>query len=243
MISVEQFVAHAKEHRERAGRPLVTLSYAQSIDGSIAARRGKPLALSCEESLVLSHRLRAAHDAVLVGIGTILADDPNLNVRMVQGKDPQPVILDSRVRFPLHASSLKNEFMPWIMTTEDVDHQRKKLLEGKGVRVLCMKPDRYGLVDLHETLKQLAADGINSLIVEGGARVITSFIFERLVDQLVIFITPTIVGGLHAVEHILLPDMAKKTDINKYFPTVHMRGYEKIGNDLVIWGTLVWMKQ
>lgn len=242
MISVDQLVAHAEEHRKRTGRPLVTLTYAQSIDGTIAACRGKPLALSCEESLVLSHRLRAAHDAVLVGIGTILADDPNLNVRMVQGRDPQPIILDSRLRFPLHAASLKNELMPWIMTTEDADHQRRLLLEKKGVRVLSMKSDQHGLVDLHETLKQLAADGISSIVVEGGARVITSIIAERLVDQFVIFITPIIVGGLHAVERLLLPDMAEETDIKKYLPRAHIRGHEKIGEDLVIWGTVGWKK-
>ncbi len=242
MISVEHLVAHAEEHRERTGRPLVTLSYAQSIDGSIAACRGKPLVLSCEESLVLSHKLRSAHDAVLVGIGTILADDPNLNVRMVQGKDPQPIILDSRIRFPLTASSLKNEFLPWIITTEDADHQRKQSLEKKGVRVLSMKSDQSGLVDLHETLSQLAADGISSVVVEGGARVITSFIAEKLVDQFVIFITPMIVGGLHAVERLLLPDRAERIDIKKYFPRAHIRGHEEIGQDLVIWGTIIWKK-
>jgi len=242
MIPIEHLVAHADEYRERVGRPLVTLSYAQSIDGSIAARRGKPLELSCKESLKISHRLRSAHNALLVGIGTILADDPNLNVRLIEGKDPQPVILDSRMRFPLNAHSLKNTFLPWIITTEDGDHERQQLLEEKGVRVLCMKSNKYGLVDLHETLKQLADDGISSLVVEGGARVITSFIFERLVDQFVIFITPIMIGGLHAVERLLLPDMAEKTDSKKYFPRANMRGYEKIGNDLLIWGTVVWKK-
>ncbi len=242
MISVEQLVAHAQDHRKRMGRPLVTLSYAQSMDGSIAARRGKPLDLSCRESLILSHKLRAHHDALLVGIGTILADNPHLNVRLIKGKDPQPIILDSRVRFPLNALSLKNELLPWIFTTEDADPKRQKLLEKEGVRVLCMKPNKHGLVDLNETLKQLAADGICSLIVEGGARVITSFLFERLVDQFVIFITPIIVGGLHAVERLLVPEVCEKINI-KNFPKVHISGIDHHGKDLVVCGSVIWDNQ
>ncbi len=85
----------AAEHRRRTGRPLVTLSYAQSLDGSIADRPGRPLSLSGSQSLTLTHGLRASHDAILVGIGTVLADNPRLNVRLVTGESPQPVIVDS----------------------------------------------------------------------------------------------------------------------------------------------------
>src|SRR5512133_2370683 len=90
----------------REGRPLVTLSYAQSLDGSLAAQRGTPLALSGPQSMELTHRLRAAQDAILVGIGTVLSDNPRLTVRLVEGSQPQPVILDSHLRFPLNANLL-----------------------------------------------------------------------------------------------------------------------------------------
>ncbi len=102
-------------------RPYVTLSYAQSLDGSITARRGEPLAISGPESLEMTHRLRAEHDAILVGIGTLLADDPRLSVRLVAGADPQPIIVDSRLRFPLNARILLDGRSPWIATTEEAE--------------------------------------------------------------------------------------------------------------------------
>ncbi len=81
----------------RTDRPAITLSYAQSLDGSLTTRRGRPLALSGPESYQLTHHLRADHDAILVGIDTVLADDPRLTVRGVRGEAPQPVVLDSRL--------------------------------------------------------------------------------------------------------------------------------------------------
>src|SRR3989304_8693232 len=95
MVPIDQLIAGAREHRQRLGRPLVTLSYAQSLDGCIAARAGERLALSGPESMRLTHRLRAAQDAILVGIGTVPADNPRLTVHLVQGQDPQPIVLDS----------------------------------------------------------------------------------------------------------------------------------------------------
>ncbi len=105
----EPWLADVTEHRTQTGRPLVSLCYAQSLDGSLAARGGKTLRLSGPESMALTHRLRAAHDAILVGIGTILADNPSLTVRYAAGKNPQPVILDSSLRFPLNANLLYQE--------------------------------------------------------------------------------------------------------------------------------------
>ena len=90
----------AAAHHARTGRPLVTLSYAQSLDGCIAAGPGQRLSLSGPEALMLTHELRAAHAAILVGIGTVLADDPRLTVRLVPGSHPQPVVVDSRLRIP-----------------------------------------------------------------------------------------------------------------------------------------------
>ena len=119
MVPFEQLVAGAQEHRCRLGRPLVTLSYAQSLDGCIAARAGERLALSGPESMQLTHQFRAAHNAILVGIGTVLADNPRLTVRLVQGQDPQPVVLDSHLRIPLEASLLHNSRRPWIACLED----------------------------------------------------------------------------------------------------------------------------
>ena len=104
MEQIEVLLRGASDYHQSVGRPFVTLSYAQSLDGCIAAKRGQPLALSGPQSLTLTHQLRSAHDAIMVGIGTLLADNPRLTVRLVEGRDPQPVVLDSRLRFPSEAN-------------------------------------------------------------------------------------------------------------------------------------------
>jgi len=97
-------------------RPVVTLSYAPRLDGSIAARLGAQLQISGEKSAIFTHQLRAVHDCVLVGVGTVLADDPKLTVRLVDGEDPQPVILDSSLRTPISSVLVKTR-KPLIATT------------------------------------------------------------------------------------------------------------------------------
>ncbi|MGH9336192.1 MAG: RibD family protein, partial [Vicinamibacteria bacterium] len=98
----------AEIQKSEWGRPFVTLAYAQSLDGSIAGEGNRPLSLSCERSQKLTHELRACHDAILVGIGTVLADNPRLIVRLVNGEDPRPIVVDSRLRIPRDARLLKN---------------------------------------------------------------------------------------------------------------------------------------
>lgn len=192
----------------RLGRPFVTLSYAQSLDGSIAARSGRPLALSGPESMTLTHSQRACHDAILVGIGTVLADNPRLTVRLVAGRDPQTVIMDSRLRFPPYAELLRHGRSPWIATAQEADSQRLEALETAGARVFRL-PSADGWVDLVSLLKLLSDLGIHSLMVEGGARVITSFLVSRLVDQMVLTIAPWLVGGLRVVDHLGAPPICR----------------------------------
>jgi len=125
-------------------RPSVTLSYAQSLDGSIAARSREPLTLSGVESMRMTHQLRAAHDAILVGIGTVLADNPRLTVRLVPGKSPQPVVLDSHLCLPLNANLLNLPPSPWIAALEGADLQRRVALEARGGRVFHLPADEDG---------------------------------------------------------------------------------------------------
>lgn len=220
----------------RLRRPIVTLSYAQSIDGSIAARRGKRLSLSGRESLRLWHRLRSWHDAILVGIGTVLADDPRLTVRLVQGNSPQPVILDSHLRYPLRAHSLRNKRRPWIITGKWSDAKKKKQLEKRGARVINIKSARDRRIDLNSLLDYLFEQNVTTLMVEGGARVITSFLRAKLIDRFVITITPALVGGLHAVEQIHKPKSNNPTITS--LPRITVMGSDWYGRDLVIWGRI-----
>lgn len=226
-------LSEAAAHRQRLGRPFVTLSYAQSLDGSIAARPGRPLALSGSKSMALTHGLRAAHDGILVGIGTLLADNPRLNVRLVEGIDPQPVVVDSRLRFPPYANLLRNCRVPWIATSEDADPERQTALERTGARVVRLPAAANGWVDLGALLGRLGEMGLNSLMVEGGAQIITSFLAARLVDQVVLTIAPVLVGGLRVMDYL------GHAQIN-CFPRLRRVSYQRLGEDLVLRGEPHW---
>lgn len=201
-VSFEDVVAALEEslrkHRNRAF-PFVTVSYAQSLDGCISSSHDERLSLSGREASQLTHRLRVSHNAILIGIGTVQADDPLLTVRYVQGTNPQPVVFDSRLRFPLDARLItENPLLPWIFTTQDSDPQRKKILEDAGARVVTVQPDENGRVDAVPALAMLGQYGITSVMVEGGAGIITTFLSRRLLNKLIITVTPLIIGGLHA---------------------------------------------
>lgn len=231
---IKGLLKRAAGHRQRTGRPFVTLSYAQSMDGCIAASSGKPLALSGSQSLTLTHKLRAAHDAILVGIGAVLADNPRLTVRLVEGKDPQPVVVDSKLRLPSNANLLQNRSLPpLIATTEAAGTERQKTLEAAGVRVLRLPANARGQVDLRALLDRLGESGINRLMVEGGAGIITSFLSERLVDHIVLTTAPVVVGGLPAVSRL-------ERDDPKYFPRLRNMRHQRLGDDLIFWGDPDW---
>lgn len=182
-----------------ADRPYVVVKYAQTVDGRIATGSGDSKWISGDEERVISHALRAACDAVMVGVGTVLLDDPQLTVRHVPGPSPLRVVLDSTLRTPTEARLFEGAAATVILTTDRADEDdRKRLREaGAGVWVVPAGP---GGVDLGAALRLLREHGVRSLLVEGGARVITSLLGERLVDRLVVGTAPRIIGaGTEAV--------------------------------------------
>lgn len=217
--------------RARAvARPFVTLSYAQSLDGSIAGKDRKPLCLSCAHSMRLTHELRARHDAILVGIGTVVADDPQLNVRLVEGRDPQPIVVDSRLCVPLDANLLKNGRRPWLAATDAAEAEAEAKVAERGGKVLRMPGLENGWVDLEALLRKLGKRGVAHLLVEGGARILTSFLSARLVDYVVVTVSPRFVGGTPALQpHQLSP-----------FPRLADWRSERFGDDLVVAGEPRW---
>ena len=235
MVPFEKQLAGAQEHRERLGRPLVTLSYAQSLDGCIAARAGERLALSGPELMHLTHQLRAADNAILVGIGTVLADNPRLTVRLVQGQDPQPIVLDSHLRIPLEASLLQNSRQPWIICLEDADPIKSVELESFAACLVRLPADNAGRVSIPALLECLASSEINSLMVEGGARVISTFLHQNVVDWIILTIAPVFLGGLRAVDQEVLSDGSRSASP---YPRLQNVGMERLGNDLIVWGNL-----
>jgi 3,4-dihydroxy 2-butanone 4-phosphate synthase/GTP cyclohydrolase II len=196
-------VAVAERTREgRRARPFVTLAWAQSIDGSIALEPGRGVALSGAESLALTHAVRASHDAILVGIETVLADDPQLNVRHWPGRSPAPVVLDSRLRMPAGARVLASAGLGRVVRiacTPTADEARVPGLEERGAQVLRLPAWPNGWVDLEALMDALGAAGVRRLMVEGGARVLTSFLRAGLGDYAVVTVAPRFIGGLAAI--------------------------------------------
>lgn len=182
-------------------RPTVTVHYAQTLDGRIATRTRNSQWISGERSLVLAHQLRASHEAVMVGIGTVVADDPKLTVRLVPGPCPLRVVADSTLRLPDGASLLTDgAARTLVVTTSQAPRQRVEAVRQAGVEVLEVAVDDEGHCDLEELLAGLAAAGVRSLLVEGGGCLITSFLRHRFVDRLVVCIAPKVLGsGIEAV--------------------------------------------
>jgi riboflavin-specific deaminase-like protein len=230
---LESCLAGAEAFRIKNNRPFITVSYAQSVDGSIATRSRQPIGLSGPDSARLTHQIRACSDAILIGIGTLLADDPELSVRLVKGSSPQPIILDTHLRTPLNARLMKRTATrPWIINAEDDGNKQFQALKDAGSIPIRCAASRAGKIDLHALMKILTEKQINSVMVEGGARVITSFVNSRLVDQFIVTVSPRFVGGLPVIDsdglqfetHLELAEVS----------------YRHAGDDLIIWARPKW---
>jgi 3,4-dihydroxy 2-butanone 4-phosphate synthase/GTP cyclohydrolase II len=183
----------------RHDRPYVILKYAQTLDGRIATSSGDARWISGEAERRVSHSLRAGCDAVLVGIGTVLLDDPQLTVRMVPGSSPLRVVLDSELRLPPSAKVLDGDAATLVLTTDRSDPRLRRALADRQVRVRVV-PESDDGVDLVAALAVLRQEGVASLLVEGGAQVITSLLGQGLVDRVVVGVAPKIIGtGTEAV--------------------------------------------
>jgi diaminohydroxyphosphoribosylaminopyrimidine deaminase/5-amino-6-(5-phosphoribosylamino)uracil reductase len=199
------------------GIPFITLKWAQTLDGRIATAQGSSRWISSPESQKLAHQLRVVNDAILVGVSTVVNDNPELTTRLVEGRNPLRVILDSKLRIPLDAKVLKNQDKAKTLVATTTRANKKKLdaLKMMGVEALVVPPDKQGKVDLAELLKALGKHNILSLLVEGGGEVITSFLRLNLVDRFVVIIAPKILGkGTDAVRDLNITDLTKAYQLN-----------------------------
>lgn len=186
----------------QASRPFVTLGYAQTLDGRLATSTGSSQWISAPESLRFSHELRAEHDAIMVGAGTACKDNPRLTVRLVAGQNPLRVVVDSTLRTPITAAVLADEAAPGTVfaVTDRAPATKRDKVSALGANVLCLPTDVRGRVDLVALLAALHDRGVGSVLVEGGAGMITGLLGARLVDRLVVCIAPKILGaGIEAV--------------------------------------------
>ncbi|CUA67410.1 hypothetical protein RSOLAG22IIIB_03053 [Rhizoctonia solani] len=202
---------------EQQKRARVTLTYAQSLDAKIAGAGGLPLTISCDESMTMTHWLRTMHQGILVGVQTVLNDDPQLNVRRLPPRDtpypcPRPVILDSYLRTPPTCKLLQNFAagtglapyiiygMPLLDFGESKEIKRRKAVLEEAGAILITGFEQDGQIDLAGALRLLKHRGIGSVMVEGGQRVISSMLTglhtdgSPLVDALIITVAPSLIG-------------------------------------------------
>ena len=241
--SLRSLKVQAERHYEENDTPFVTLTYAQSLDGSIASESGTPLSISGERSMNLTHQLRALHDGILVGIGTVLADDPRLNVRRKEGDHPVPIVLDSSLRFPLDARLFDCDGPdPLIFTGPEAGPDRRDALESKGATVVELPCEPGGGVCLDSLLDDLSQRGVSSVMVEGGSEVLAAFLQQQRVQRIIVTIAPMFIGGQSALDadvSVSTSD-AGATDAQTVFPRLENVQQRWYGEDLILEGDPVW---
>lgn len=180
--------------------PFVTLKTGMSLDGKIATRTGHSRWITGEESRLEVHRMRDAADVVLTGIGTVLADDPELTTRLPEGgKSPVRVVLDSLARTPVTAKLITDGKAPTLIAVSShAPSERIRLLEKNGVETVCVPEGTDGNLDAGWLLRFLGRRGLTSVLVEAGGTLSSTLLFNHFVDRVVVFIAPKIIGGVGA---------------------------------------------
>lgn len=221
------------------GRPLITLKVAVSMDGKMATNRGEARWISSAESRKYVHKLRQKVDAVMVGIGTVLKDDPLLTVRLPflkKARQPWRVIVDSNLRLPLRSQIVRTakQYPTLVAATNSAPLYQMEQLEKANVKVLIVAKDRQGRVNLAALMKELAKRGILSVLLEGGPTLNASALQEKLIDRLIFFIAPKLIGGEKA------PGAIGGKGINRLkdaLPVKNLR-VRKLGIDLLLEGEI-----
>ncbi len=178
------------------GLPYVSLKLALSLDGRIATRSGASKWVTGPEARALVHMLRARHDAVAIGIGTALADDPRLTVRDASGVSPTRVVFDTKLRLPTHSRLVETavDVPTWVICSGDAPTDAEQALTARGVEVLRVASSAEGRLDAAAAFRVLATKGVVTLMVEGGAELAGSILAGRLADELHAFIAPILLG-------------------------------------------------
>jgi diaminohydroxyphosphoribosylaminopyrimidine deaminase / 5-amino-6-(5-phosphoribosylamino)uracil reductase len=231
-------VARGYLSRLHTGRPWVTVKVAMSLDGKIATRSGESRWISSPPSRERVHALRDRADAVLVGIGTVIADNPLLTVRPspADGRQPLRVVLDSELRLPLDSALAAPAGAAPTLVAYSADRVaahpqggvRRTMLEERGVDLLALPEDDAGRVDLGELMRSLGQRGLNEVLVEGGGELIAGFVSAGLVDELLACIAPVLIGGQAAPG----PIGGRGVDRLELAPRFALSGVERIAGDV-----------
>lgn len=178
-------------------RPFVTLKLATTLDGKIASSTGKSMWITGQSARHYAHLLRAQHDAIMVGVNTVLADNPLLTCRLpgLEGRSPIRIIVDSNLRLPLDAALVKTSAtVPvWVITCRESD--RAEALRDLGVKVIAVGEDKEGRVAIRPLMAALASSGVTRLLVEGGGAIAASCLKAELVDSIIWMRAPLMLGS------------------------------------------------
>ncbi|MEI6207560.1 MAG: bifunctional diaminohydroxyphosphoribosylaminopyrimidine deaminase/5-amino-6-(5-phosphoribosylamino)uracil reductase RibD [Desulfuromonadales bacterium] len=177
------------------GLPFVTFKCAMTLDGKIATATGESRWVSCEQSRRYVHRMRSEHDAIMVGVDTIIADNPQLTVRHVKGRNPVRVIVDTHLRTPESVGVIEGELAKGtiIATTESSPKMHLRYTQHGAAILVCEEFD--GRVSMSDLLRKLGETGIQSILLEGGSRLAGAMLKQALIDEFVLFIAPKILGS------------------------------------------------
>jgi len=210
--------------------PFVTLKAGMTLDGKIATARGKSKYITSQESLKRAHQLRAEIGVVMVGITTVLKDNPLLDARLVKGQDTIKLIVDSKLKIPPRAKVLANPETVIIAHTKRAPKGKQKQLLQKGVRLISTPGPK---VQLRRLMKAMADSGHINILLEGGSDLNAAMIKDKLVDKMMLFTSPKILGGdaLSVVGKLDIKDLGKAIQLNKVTT-------EKVGKDILVQGYL-----
>ena len=217
------------------GLPFVSAKFAMSLDGRIATHGGESKWITSDEARALVHRLRHAHDAILVGANTVIRDDPNLTTRLPEGggRSPLRIVVDSRLRIPVEARIFRQDTGRVMVATSDrvwADRHRRFVDAGIPVEVF---PHRDGRVDLSDLLRHLGGREIISLLIEGGSSLHGNAFDRRLVDKVHAFIAPRVIGGAespgavggHGVDGLAAATLLHDVEVSRAGPDIVVSGY------------------
>ena len=212
-------------------KPFVILKVAMSLDGKIATATGSSKYITSREARAYVHQLRSEVDAVMVGLNTVLRDNPELTPRLVKGRDPMKIVVDSRLKIPKNCNLLKEPTKLIIAATNKASKNDIKKLQHKGATVITTK-SKNGMVDLQDLMKQLGRHGITGVMIEGGSQLNSSAIKEGVVDKVLIFTAPKLIGnGIGAIGSLGIKKISNA--INLKNPVCR-----RIGSDMMVEGYL-----
>jgi diaminohydroxyphosphoribosylaminopyrimidine deaminase/5-amino-6-(5-phosphoribosylamino)uracil reductase len=217
--------------RIQDGRPLVTLKLATTLDGRIATHAGESKWITGERARSAAHLMRAQHDGILVGVGTALADNPDMTCRLpgMEGASPVRIVADSRLRLPLTGKLAKSakDVPVWLITLANNPRERKRVFEDIGIRLIEVEPGEGGMPDLAQAMRTLGDAGLTRILAEGGAHLAAALLRSDLIDRLVWFTAPGVMGGdgIPAASPF-------GVDSLKQMPRFERLGVRSLGNDI-----------